>query len=280
MENEKMALERKAKNDVDDLRSKLDDAQDELNFFRRGEMGEGSHKAKQEMDVMVVKVTMLQGELDKKALEVQELGEQLKSLQDLETAFAAERSKVVDLESRLLSATASPSREPSEMAAKIVELEQQLASSTIDTSTAIKEPASSDRKIRQLQRDLAGLQEELSESDRLLAEKEKEIFALRSCLPIPGSPTSILQPGLDESAALHKQIESLEEQCQQHTSTIAQQEECARQLEADLKAAVIDVTNDRNALHAVRLTLEQLTEELNVRKTDGNLVLTAIACPK
>lgn len=256
MENEKMALERKARNEVDDLRSKLDDAQDELNFFRRAEDGAGVAKDKEEKDALTAKVETLQDELHSKAKEIQDLEAQLESLASIESALAEEKRKVIDLESRIASAAPVATSVPIvDLEAKIFSLEQQLsaASSTGKDST-------SDRKVRQLQRDLAGLEEELRESDRVLAEKEKEIFSLRTCLPIPGSPTL----GPSTSVADRAEVERLESECEAQRLQITEMTAQVEELEGKLYEAGTLASDKDALLQAKQFELSSKSEELSV----------------
>ena len=256
MENEKMALERKARNDADELRSKLDDAQDELNFFRRAEEDASSSKDKQEKAALNAKVAALQAELQAKTEEIQKLEAQLLSLATLESALLEERNKVADLQTQLDSSSKpSPSTvDVGLLEAKVVTLEQQLSAS----SSTMKD-SSGDRKVRQLQRDLAGLEEELKESDRLLAEKEEEIFALRTCLPIPSSPTMGTNNATDRA-----ELQRLEAEVEAQRLEIAEQTSRIEDLKTEVRKADSSAAAKEENLQKVQADLSEKMDQLNV----------------
>lgn len=206
--NAKLALERIAKNDIEGLKSRLEDANYELEDWRR-EGGDGSKKeierikkqAHAELHQLVAKVESLQEEVKEKVRTIERLEFSAERIPELEAALEQERAATLQQASRI---PLDDSDTAEQMQKTISNLEAELAqarSAPVSTSSSTSS-LSLDKPTRQLQRELKTLQAQIKTMEEELQAQDEEILRLKGAVPLPGSPKMSPAPSVDLSRLL------------------------------------------------------------------------------
>ena len=226
MENEKLALERSIQREMEDIKSKLSDANDELNYLRafdgqsvQQELDVTKKSAKQERAALEEELQKRSDELEKRKMDVVRLERRLK---EVESDSEGRQAEIIELESQLQAAQKSSigGEDPEVTRLTIGKLETDLAGKTMECMSAREriakletklESASStiastvttapndahaaklkrahQREVEDLRRAKKDLEQHLAESEELVAEREMEIFELKRHMPLPGEQT-------------------------------------------------------------------------------------------
>ncbi|KAK4685835.1 hypothetical protein P7C73_g4309, partial [Tremellales sp. Uapishka_1] len=225
VENEKIAVEKSSKKEIDRLKSTMEDQMFELESYRsdggvsKDDVEKIKKSATEEKMSLQKRVESLQADIEKRCAEIVLLEQKVLRVSEVEAELLREKNLRTQREQAPIHpATASPS-EVQALTEKIAVLESQLSSREPSSSSSTSNIAGDTKSIRQLQRELAALRREkealeidLKENDDLLAEREAEILALRGAIPIPDSPSSRPKDGklekvLAELEAANHEIE-------------------------------------------------------------------------
>lgn len=196
--NAKLAFERSAEREKQDLQSRLDDAQFELDDWRRndgsagkGEIEKMKKAAKAEMDNVAAKVRALEIEVEEKGRIVERLERELSGMDDLRAELEAARSAQI-------SATSTSSLSVAELQAKLTSVEEELVQARASTSsTAGSAGTVADKTIRQLKREVKTLSATITSLQEECAAQDEQINRLQTAVPLPGSP--VLSPSTNEA---------------------------------------------------------------------------------
>ena len=261
LENEKIALERSSAKKVDELKSQLEDANFELEDYRRNDGGGGRQELEKAKKAAKVEIEVLQQKADTWEVEAQASKKEMVSLKakvarldELEASLNEERK------ARLLAEqSATPSESPGEDIAveKIRSLTEKVANLEADLASARSMPTSSsatitDKATRQLRRELDTALREKTYLEDQLKEQDDEILTLRGRIPIPDSPAQSPRtvPSIDAEllSSLETQVVALQTELEQRESAKTEEihglevrlDEATKELEA-AKADVFDV---------------------------------------
>ena len=243
--NEKITVESKARKDVDAVKSLLEDANYELEGLRR-ELEDGGDGTKKELEKKQKMWESERSELVGKVKELEALVATGKAeLVELRSAAnEAERLKEELDQARSLQAAAPTpdhSGEINRLTEEVASLQAELTRAQSQTPTLTT--SSTDLTIRRLERKLEKAQRDTEALEESLDKAEEENQALRSHIPLPGSPG--MKPGdgrmveleadnerlQDEVTHLQAQIRGLRGELDQLQATAAK----AEQAEIDLR---------------------------------------------
>lgn len=225
--NEKMALEARAKKDVDAVRSQLDDANFELDAMRR-DFEDGGSVSKKEVErqkkawdgekrELQVKLGKLESQVQDRQTELESLKSVSEEVVRLTEELDRERSFKASAQAASVPVpfdTAELERLNSEIDSLRVELAQaRAAQHTASASTT--STTSSDLTVRRLQRQLEKAQRDIEALEESLDQSEEENQALRSRVPLPGSPSLRAEDGRAvqleiDNSDLRSKIQSLQ----------------------------------------------------------------------
>lgn len=196
--NAKLAFERSSEREKSELKSRLDDAEFELEDWRRNDGGASKIEiekvkkaAKVELDNAAAKVRELEKEVEEKGRTVERLERELSGMDDLRTELDEARSAQSLTISR-------PSADLSGLQAKLASLEEELAQArSVPSSAAGSAGAIADKTIRQLKREVKTLSATITSLEEEVASQDEEISRLRTAVPLPGSP--VLAPSTSDA---------------------------------------------------------------------------------
>jgi len=196
--NAKLAFERSSEREKSELKSRLDDAEFELEDWRRNDGGaskveiEKVKKAvKVELDNAAAKVRELEKEVEEKGRTVERLERELSGMDDLRTELDEARSAQSPTISK-------PSADLSGLQAKLASLEEELAQArSVPSAAAGSAGAIADKTIRQLKREVKTLSATITSLEEEVASQDEEISRLRTAVPLPGSP--VLTPSTSDA---------------------------------------------------------------------------------
>jgi chromosome segregation ATPase len=316
LENEKMALERSTKKAIEEMESRLEANNEELEYLRRNGGEETSQEleklkkaAQMEKATLEGRIASLKDELSSKTDSLARIEKRLEVMEDdlrdaqglLAAAQEAEARAVEELKQVSRQPAIENSRATESLNAaqeKVAVLEADLAAAqrrldvmadelvqakasaslnrstnTIPESAASTSVAHFERTIRQLQREVSGLTREkaalqasLQENDDLLAEKDEEIFALKTSIPVPPSPGSTRST--DNTVAEHVDlIAALEEK--RHQLVALQQEKADLEEKLSLQTEQMSkVTHRVLTLQAELKSARTESEEVRDKRQD------------
>ena len=242
--NEKITVESKARKDVDAVKSLLEDANYELEGLRR-ELEDGGDGTKKELE-------------KKQKMWESERSELVGKVKELEALVATGKAELGDLRSRaseaerlrgeldqarsLQAAAPTPdhSGEINRLTEEVASLQAELTRAQSQTPTLTT--SSTDLTIRRLERKLEKAQRDTEALEESLDKAEEENQALRSHIPLPGSPG--MKPGdgrmveleadnerlQDEVTHLQAQIRGLRGELDQLQATAAKAEQAEKDL--------------------------------------------------
>ena len=239
--NAKLALERSSAREMEELKSRLEDANFELEDWRRND-GSGSKAgienakkaARQELDVLSRKIEELEGSIREKERALEELPVLEGQIEDLRTALSQAQASADGAVS-----SGSPSQASAELCERITELEKELAASRTAAPSASL-PA--DKTSRQLQREISKLKGQITGLEEELATQDDEILRLRGALPLPGSPSLTATKSTEDILKIEMLEGQLEETKAQVTEAREKLEIAEEQNEALLKQLEVSRT--------------------------------------
>ncbi len=278
--NEKMAVERSSQKELAEMKSQLSDVNEELEDMRAQQQEGGGKEdleklrkeATSDRASLEDQIRTLQEDLQRRSNEIQRLQDSLDSAterlqqkeEELERTVEASKPKGTR-SSRSNAATMELQKESETLREQVADLtsrlENALAAKTESSSplpTNTEEDISAQRKIRQMERELAALkrdkvalEDDLDKNDQLLASKDKEILGLRRSVPLPQSRSSSPEP--DAPVADVERLASLEDDCAQ-----------LRELEGELRGRIAEqATRIRETAQSLA---ESKTEAQNMRE--------------
>jgi DNA repair exonuclease SbcCD ATPase subunit len=214
--NAKLAQEKSSKKEIDDLKSRLDDANYELEDRRReGGGAGGSNKeiesGKKEIALLKGKMQGLEEEVKARTEKVQQLETKLAKLETVGDALAEEKRRTAELQQAI--STALPSSPNPDLLERINLLENQLAEARAQPlSSTSSLPAAA--QIRRLERELEKIRRELVTAEEEIEKLDIENLALKANKALPGSPgsKSAMLPAVDAERVLELEmkVEELE----------------------------------------------------------------------
>ena len=311
MENEKLALERSIHREMEDLRGRLSDATDELEFLRAldtnsvmEQMNELKSQSRKSVDDLSAQCQQSRQELTLQKELVVKQEEEMANLRH-ESRLREEELSALHLRLVQASEAQTDTSQLQSLEKALAECKQNLEEKTIayervtlevnelqlklnsltsqgETSTVAGPAPETSRLIRGLQRDVAALkrdkdalEKELAESDDLIASKDAEIFALTRHIPLP-SDTALEPVASKEEIKVQQQanaekIATLEEEKLEAQNKVQQLETMIQ----DMSAAV-DVENERVAkLEATVEIKETEIVALGEQITVSSLILSS-----
>jgi chromosome segregation ATPase len=279
IENEKIALERSAKKEVDTLKSRMEDINDELEMYRRDGVGmskeevEKMKKAAQiERDSLSKKVDMLEDEIQRRKKEVTQLERRAAGYEELEAELSREKQTRADIELALKNASrsnlpvgtldnAKSDAEVERLTIKIAKLESELEDVRSASPPTV---VSGDVALRQAQRQLKLA---LSENENLkadLKESDETIARLSAHVPLPiddsfgtSSPSDNSNERVQtleaELASLRSQLERVQFDSREEIKCLEKELEEASK---DLEAARLEIRSEKAAFTVYRGEME------------------------
>jgi DNA repair exonuclease SbcCD ATPase subunit len=238
--NAKLALERSSAREVEELKSRLEDANFELEDWRRND-GSGSKAgienakkaARQEVDVLTRRVDELEETIREKERALEKLP--VYEAQIAELRIALDQAQAVATETLHGTSTNEASAELSE---RIADLEKELAAArTAAPSVAL--PA--DKTSRQLQREISKLKSQVTNLEEELAAQDDEILRLRGAVPLPGSPSLTATKSNEEIAKialLEGELEDAKSQANEARERLEIAEEQTQALQKQLEVSI------------------------------------------
>lgn len=260
IENQKLALEKSSRRELEEVRTRLEELTDEVEYHRSNGSSRDNGEVEKVKKDLGARIASLEEVLRRKTDEIAKLEKQVARMEELEAELESEKSARRDTEATSATAPApASSPEIAGLQDKVDMLEAELSEAR--AITASSGSTSSAKQLRQLQRELDAakrekdaLQSELDQSDDILAKKDEEILHLRGALPLPGSPvlgtTSVAGGRVRE---LELQVESLQKEIRNLEASGA---DAIRSLEGQLETA--------------KAALEQAKSELESSRTEGN----------
>jgi chromosome segregation ATPase len=309
MENEKLAVERSIQREMEHIKSKLSDANDELNYLRafdgqsvQQQLDVTKKSANQERAALEEELQKRSDELEKRRMDVVRLEGRLR---ELESDSEGRKAQIVALESQLQAAQktsvggadlemmrstvtkletdlAGKTMECTSARERIVKLEAKLESaSSANATTAVAAPNDAQaakikrahqREVDDLRRAKETLERHLAESEELVAEREIEIFELKRHMPLPGEQTVEQDP---KSASMtSEEVVQLKADLRvkvDHMDKLLQEKE---QVERDLRTIKAELAKAQNEHSLCGSTIESLQDKLS-GKSDEVLELVA-----
>jgi len=235
--NAKLALERSSAREVEELKSRLEDANFELEDWRRND-GSGSKAgienakkaARQEVDVLTRRVDELEETIREKERALEKLP--VYEAQIAELRIALDQAQAVATETVHGTSTNEASAE------LIADLEKELAAArTAAPSVAL--PA--DKTSRQLQREISKLKSQVTNLEEELAAQDDEILRLRGAVPLPGSPSLTATKSNEEIAKialLEGELEDAKSQANEARERLEIAEEQTQALQKHLEVSM------------------------------------------
>jgi chromosome segregation ATPase len=266
--NEKIAIESKARKEVESIRNQLYDANFELDGIRR-DMEDGGSVSKQDLEKrqkawegekaeLAATVKDLERVVADGKLELGELRDAADEVQRLRQELDSERSKQVIVAPIAVDHTEELAR----LTGEVTSLQAELARAKASTppSSAVANTSSADLTIRRLERKLDKAQRDAEALEESLNQAEEENQALRSRVPLPGSPGKKVDDGrvmeleVDnenlqaEVSQLRNQVQSLRDDLEILQAAHAR----AEQAEQALQTAQGDIGSEEVAWRAER----------------------------
>jgi chromosome segregation ATPase len=268
IENQKLALEKSSRREMEELRTRLEELTDEVEYHRSNGSSRDNGEVEKVKKDLGARIASLEEVLWKKTDEIAKLEKQVARMEDLEAELESEKSARRDSEAASTTApepTSSP--EIAVLQDKVSLLEAELSEARATTSSSGS--TSSAKQLRQLQRELDAakrekdaLQSELDQSDDILAKKDEEILHLRGALPLPGSPVLGTTPVHDGRVReLELQVESLQEEIRELEASGA---DTIRKLEGQLETAKAALAQAKSELESTMIEGDKLRADAEV----------------
>lgn len=303
MENEKMASERSIQREMDDIKSRLSDANDELQYLRaldgqsvQQELDNAKKAANAERLALEQELQSRSDDLEKRKMDVRRLESRLSEVQDeverlRSTAPSTStqpqlndeevrglRQAIETLQRELDSRTT----EYEDAKKRIGTLEDKLRSSSKPTNDhaptnpqAAKQQRAHQRELEDLQQAKEALRRHLAESEELVAERDAEIFELKRHIPLPSAEADA---SLDASFAgdiadLRTQLVTKEEELDAARKAKAVAEDRLQQVESQLEEAKAEVSSKTVSLDNLRGEFEARLAETGQKRDVSYLVV-------
>jgi len=303
MENEKLAVERSIQREMEDIKSKLSDANDELNYLRafdgqsvQQQLDVTKKSAGQERAALEEELQKRSDELEKRRIDVVRLEGRLR---ELESDSEGRQAEITALESQLEAAQkSSPGGADMElMRSTITKLENDLAGKTVDctsarerimkleaklelaastnATTAVAAPNDAQaaklkrahqREVDDLRRAKEDLERHLAESEELVAEREVEIFELKRHMPLPGEQTA--EQDAESTGMTSEEVVQLKADLQvkvNHIDDLLQEKE---QVGKDLRSVKAELEKAQSEHSLCGSAMKSLQDELSGKDDD------------
>lgn len=274
--NEKIAIESRAKKEVENVKSQLEDANFELDNVRR-DLEDGGSISKKEVEKrqrswegekaeLVVKVRDLERVVAESNEEISIMKTSAADFTRIQAKLDLERSKPPSS-----SPAADASAEIARLTEEVASLQQDLVRARAHTPSSVSSSSSSDLTVRRLERKLEKAQRDAEALEESLNQAEEENQALRSRVPLPGSPNrkandcKLVELGEEneklqnELAELRSELDVLQSQLQEGRSAQAAAEHAPKAAEA----ACLDLQKRADIWTAERQVRELATSEWN-----------------
>ena len=266
LENEKIVSERSAKKEIEEMRSKLEDATYELADWRSCGH-EGGNREEMEKVKKAAQVEMsdlreeLEKEIEQKSKAFGQMEKKLAELEQLELTLRAEQQAKEDI-IRDRSVTSPDTRSPlstQTLNQRIVDLEAELAATTMSVPV-------DNKALRKLQRELDSARRDNKALEDQIDELHERNQALMTRVPLPASPTSspksITPPPVETDciASLEVEVDTLKAELKQRHFADEDEYRCLeRQLDGankELEASIMEITNIKAAFDVYKGEME------------------------
>ncbi|EIW72223.1 hypothetical protein TREMEDRAFT_58384 [Tremella mesenterica DSM 1558] len=262
--NFKLALERTSKKEIEDLRSKLEDAVAEIDFYRRSEDGGSSREMEKLKKTAEAEKERLKGTI----IELERIKtEHMSKIEELQQVIKERAESLSELrEDRVgrggMDDEEDTKKEVNELKDKVRQLELELNNVPQTRTSGSGTDASLRRKLDRAERELRAAREDLEANEALLEEKEKEIFKLKARVPMPRSPFSTPTELPDDGRVeeLETRLAALQQELVEKNERIQGLEKEVREKQAALEAALSDTDG-------AKVVVGRLETELNNLKT-------------
>ena len=269
LENEKMMGERLAKKDLEELRARFEDANYELEDWRRSTEGGAKEEMEKVRNEGKIEMKNLKEKLEKDVQEkstlIQNLEAKVSRLGDLEIALEKERKIKSELERAMPLSIQTPasSDESAALTEKIATFEAELTAARFEGETT--QAGVADRTIRKLQRELESARRDNQALGEQVDDLHERNHSLTTRIPLPesqmSSPKLISSVESAQLAAVEAQVVTLEAELEQR-QRMTQEE--VRNLESQLDEAntLLEVT--KMDVQSVKLTHDLYRHEMKV----------------
>lgn len=292
--NERMALEARARKDVEAVQGQLDDANFELDALRRDMDDGGNSVSKKEVDrqrrawdgekqELQAKIVKLEGTAKDHEEEIGRLRSAADEVDRLNSLLADERAKP-----KSVPAPASPVNhaEVDRLTDEVATLRLDLAQARSQAAGHSAPSAPSDLSVRRLQRQLEKAQRDIEALEQSLDQSEEENQALRSRVPLPGSPglkaddgrVMALEADNDELRAEIHQLRETLAAAQTELDTMRSARDQLETVQAELEGLKLEVEQSGIALRAADVEKEVNAFRMVICRKPP-LTTTDCACP-
>lgn len=270
-ENSLVATEKRLQKEIEAVKDKLAEVNDELDFYGRNngdgaspeELEKVKKAAQVEKNNLDGRIRELEQELEQKMKAIDGLERKADRVSELEAELESERARYTKLQAQS-SATTSASAPPVDHVVEIRSLTAKIACLEIELDTArsmtlnTAVPEGNKLQIRQLQRDIRSKDREIEDLRLDVRDLKDDLLSHRSAIPVPGSPTGSMKslPSID-MARLGELEAELEQKEFQHS-------EAARELEKQLDEAAQELEAKRMEVKTVQAAFDVYKGEMEV----------------
>lgn len=293
MENEKMAAERSIQREMEDIKSRLSDANDELQYLRaldgqsvQQELQNAKKDAQKERLALEQELESRSNDLEKRKMDVLRLETRLSEVQDEVGQLRSEASVAVqpdeDEVRGLQESIANLKQELEKRTTAYHEAKKQIqcledklkaASKPVSDNTptnaqAAKLQRAHQREIEDLQQAKDTLRRHLADSEELVAERDAEIFELKRHMPLPSSSADASFNDLSavDTKELKQQLTAKAEQLEEAHQAKALLEDRLQRVETELKQALATASSKDVELDDLREQLESTLSETEQKR--------------
>jgi chromosome segregation ATPase len=288
MENEKMAAERSIQREMEDIKSRLSDANDELQYLRaldgqsvQQELQNAKKDAQKERLALEQELESRSNDLEKRKMDVLRLETRLSEVQDevgqlrSEASVAVQpdedevrglRESIANLKQELEKRTTAYHEAKKQIQCledKLKAASKPVSDNTPTSAQAAKLQRAHQREIEDLQQAKDTLRRHLADSEELVAERDAEIFELKRHMPLPPSSadTSFNDLSAVDTEELKQQLTAKAEQLEEAHQAKALLEDRLQRVETELKQALATASSKDAELHDLREQLESTLSE-------------------
>jgi chromosome segregation ATPase len=293
MENEKMAAERSIQREMEDIKSRLSDANDELQYLRaldgqtvQQELQNAKKDAQKERLALEQELESRSDDLEKRKMDVLRLETRLSEVQDEVDQLRSEASvavqpdedevrglqeSIANLKQELEKRTTAYHEAMKQI--EILEDKLKAASKPVSDSAptnaqAAKLQRAHQREIEDLQQAKDTLRRHLADSEELVAERDAEIFELKRHMPLPSSSAdaSFHELSVVDTEELKQQLTAKAEQLEEAHQAKALLEDRLQCVETELTQALATASSKGVEHDKLREQLESTLSETEQKR--------------
>lgn len=290
MENEKMAAERSIQREMEDIKSRLSDANDELQYLRaldgqsvQQELQNAKKDAQKERLALEQELESRSNDLEKRKMDVLRLETRLSEVQDevgqlrSEASVAVQpdedevrglRESIANLKQELEKRTTAYHEAKKQIQSLLKAASKPVSDNTPTNAQAAKLQRAHQREIEDLQQAKDTLRRHLADSEELVAERDAEIFELKRHMPLPSSSADASFNDLSavDTEELKQQLTAKAEQFEEAHQAKALLEDRLQRVETELKQALATASSKDVELDNLREQLESTLSETEQKR--------------